>query len=152
MCPAAPIESPMLWMVVEPMAGDHLEDNLNPVSRLYLRRLDPDLRADLESTGSRRRAWRAGRRDAAERGDRQRRLPLGAAGSRDAVQHDPRDAALTGSFDGPLPRSKEEGTIRSGKPAIRHVHVLWRSQPCPPKGNCALQRPSNEVGDQIPMM
>jgi 2-polyprenyl-3-methyl-5-hydroxy-6-metoxy-1,4-benzoquinol methylase len=23
------------WMVVEPMAGDHLEQNLNPVSRLY---------------------------------------------------------------------------------------------------------------------
>ena len=23
------------WMIVEPMAGDRLEDNLNPVSRLY---------------------------------------------------------------------------------------------------------------------
>lgn len=23
------------WMIVEPMAGDHLEDNLNPVGRLY---------------------------------------------------------------------------------------------------------------------
>ena len=25
------------WMIVEPMAGDRLEDNLNPVSRLLLR-------------------------------------------------------------------------------------------------------------------
>ncbi len=23
------------WMVVEPMAGDHVEDNLNPVGRAY---------------------------------------------------------------------------------------------------------------------
>ena len=23
------------WMIVEPMAGDHPEDNMNPVSRLY---------------------------------------------------------------------------------------------------------------------
>jgi hypothetical protein len=23
------------WMIVEPMAGDRLEDNLNPVSRIY---------------------------------------------------------------------------------------------------------------------
>ena len=52
------------WMIVEPMAGDRLEDNLNPVGRLYYCGLDDDLRADLAGAGGRRGARRAGRRGA----------------------------------------------------------------------------------------
>jgi len=32
------------WMVVEPFGNDRLEDNLNPIGRLFLRRIDNDLR------------------------------------------------------------------------------------------------------------
>jgi SAM-dependent methyltransferase len=46
-----------MWMIVEPFANDRLEDNLNPVGRVYLFRLDDDLYALLAVTGSRTRAW-----------------------------------------------------------------------------------------------
>ena len=36
-------------MIVEPMAGDRLEDNLNPVDRPLLRRLHDSVRAHLVS-------------------------------------------------------------------------------------------------------
>ena len=51
------------WMIVEPMAGDKLEDNLNPVGRIYYA-LDDGVRADLPLAGSRGRARRASWRGA----------------------------------------------------------------------------------------
>ena len=33
-CPQA-LKPDGTWMIVEPMAGDRLEDNLNPVGRIY---------------------------------------------------------------------------------------------------------------------
>ena len=38
------------WMVVEPFAGDRVEDNLNPVGRVFYARLDADLHARLAAT------------------------------------------------------------------------------------------------------
>ncbi len=57
------------WMIVEPMAGDRVEDNLNPVGRAVLRVLDVPLHAGVAVAGGRARARRAGRRGA----DRRRR-------------------------------------------------------------------------------
>ena len=57
------------WMVVEPMAGDRLEDNLNPVGRLYYAASTmicvPTSLAQEVGSGAR----RPGRREAAARGD-----------------------------------------------------------------------------------
>ena len=83
------------WMIVEPMAGDRLEDNLNPVGRLYLRRFDHGLRADLAVAGGGRGTRRPGRGGETARGDLRRRLPQRAARDGDAVQHDPGGTALT---------------------------------------------------------
>ena len=82
------------WMIVEPMAGDRLEDNLEPGRAALLRRLDDGLRADLAVAGGRRRARRAGGRGEAARGHHRRRLQQRSPRDRDAVQHDPRSARL----------------------------------------------------------
>jgi hypothetical protein len=42
------------WMIVEPMAGDRLEDNLNPVGRIYYAGSYHGMRADLAIPGGRR--------------------------------------------------------------------------------------------------
>ena len=44
------------WLIVEPFAGDKVEDNLNPVGRVYLRRLDARVHARLALAGGRTRA------------------------------------------------------------------------------------------------
>jgi SAM-dependent methyltransferase len=62
------------WMIVEPMAGDRIEDNLNPVGRVAV----PGRRAG---------AGRPGRRGAHPRRGRGRRLHPLPAGRRDPVQH-----------------------------------------------------------------
>ena len=54
------------WMLVEPFAGDRLEENLNPIGRALLRRLDARVRSKL-ARGPRPRARRAGGRGAAAR-------------------------------------------------------------------------------------
>ena len=56
------------WMIVEPFAGDTLEDNLNPVGPRLLLGVDDDLHAGLAVAGGRPRARRAGRRSAPARG------------------------------------------------------------------------------------
>ncbi len=68
------------WMIVEPAAGDRLEDNLNPVSRMYLRRLDDGLHPDLARSAGRRGARGAGRLRQALVGDHARRIRQGAQG------------------------------------------------------------------------
>jgi SAM-dependent methyltransferase len=50
------------WMIVEPFAGDRLEENLNPVGPRVLQRLDLDLHAGFAGAGSRHRARRSSRR------------------------------------------------------------------------------------------
>ena len=55
------------WMVVEPFANDALEDNLNPVGRVLLRRVDVHLHAASLSQDGGARAGRAGRAGAAGR-------------------------------------------------------------------------------------
>ena len=62
------------WMIVEPISGDSLEQNLNPVGRLYLRRIDDDLHSYLALAGGRRCARRSGRRGKAARGHHCRRV------------------------------------------------------------------------------
>ena len=82
------------WMIVEPMAGDRLEDNLNPVGRLYYAgstmvcvptSLSQEVGAALGA--------QAGEAQTA-RGDHRRRLPQRAARDGNAVQHDPGGAAV----------------------------------------------------------
>ena len=48
------------WMIVEPFAGDKVEDNLNPVGRVYYCGLHDDLHAGLALAGSRPGPRRAG--------------------------------------------------------------------------------------------
>ena len=50
------------WMVVEPFAGDALEDNLNPVGRVFYAGVDDALHAGVAVPGGRARARRPGRR------------------------------------------------------------------------------------------
>ena len=84
-------------MIVEPAAGDRLQDNLNPVSRLYYAgstmicvptSLDQPVGAALGAQ-----AGFAKLSDAITKGGFGKR----AQGDRDAVQHDPGSAALSAS-------------------------------------------------------
>jgi len=74
------------WMIVEPNAGDRIEDNLNPVGRAYYAFYDAALHAGVAVAGGRARARRPGRRGADPR--RRPRRRTGAVPSRrgDAVQ------------------------------------------------------------------
>ena len=62
------------WMVVEPAAGDRLEDNLNPVSRMLLRGLDDGLHPDFARSAGRRGVRGAGGLRQALVGDHARRI------------------------------------------------------------------------------
>ncbi len=62
------------WMIVEPIAGDRVEDNLNPVGRVYYGVLDAALHAGVAVAGGRPRARRPGRRGAPARGRHDARL------------------------------------------------------------------------------
>ena len=82
------------WMIVEPMAGDRLEDNLNPVGRLYYAgstmvcvptSLSQEVGAALGAQAGEAKL---------RAGDHRRRLPQRTARDRDTVQHDPGGAAL----------------------------------------------------------
>ena len=75
------------WMIVEPRAGDRVEDNLNPVGRAYYGVLDAAVHAGLAVAGGRARARRAGRRGAHPRRRHGRRLHALPPRGRDAVQH-----------------------------------------------------------------
>ena len=80
-------------MIVEPAAGDRLEDNLNPVGRLYYAAstmvcvptsLDQPVGAALGAQAGFEAVF----------GHQERRFRTGAQGDRDAVQHDPRGKTL----------------------------------------------------------
>ena len=82
------------WMIVEPAAGDRLEDNLNPASRIFYAAstmiriptsLDQPVGAALGAQAGYAKFVR----------DHQRRLRQGAQSDRDAVQHGARRASLT---------------------------------------------------------
>ena len=91
-----PLKPDGTWMIVEPMAKDRLEENLNPVGRLLLWRLDHDLRADLAGAGGRCTAL------GAQAGEAELREVITAGGfdkraarDGDPVQHGPGGAPLT---------------------------------------------------------
>jgi len=77
------------WMVVEPMAGDGVEQKSKPGQPAVLRRLNDDLCADVAVAGSRRCARRTGGRGGAAENDRSGWLYLDPTSDGDAVQHDP---------------------------------------------------------------
>ena len=70
------------WLIVEPYAGDAVEDNLNPVGRLYYNGSTVPLRAQRAVPAGRVRAGRAGRRGGGPRDRRRRRASPGSGGSR----------------------------------------------------------------------
>ena len=81
------------WMIVEPMAGDKLEDNLNPVGRIYYAGSTMGC-VPTSLAGGRGSTWRASRRGAPARGHHRRRVPQCPPRRGDAVQHDPRSAPV----------------------------------------------------------
>ena len=86
-------------MLVEPAAGDTLEENLNPVGRVYYAGsthicLPTSLNQEV-ALGAR----RTGRCQAHRRGRARRRLLPVPQGDGDAVQHDPGSAAVTRTAD-----------------------------------------------------
>ena len=89
-------------MIVEPMAADRLEDNLNPVSRSYYAFSTQALRSGRAETGRPCSARRAGRREAHRGDDRERRLLARPACSGDPVQH--------GSGSAPIARRVRRAT------------------------------------------
>ena len=91
-------------MLVEPMAGDSLADNLNPVGRVYYAGSTAHLRADRRST--RRSALALGAQAGEKRiGDvvRAGRLLACPQGGGDAVQHGARSAGLRCNVIGAAP-------------------------------------------------
>ncbi len=101
------------WMIVEPAAGDHIEDNLNPVGRAYygfstLLCTPASLSQDV-GLGPR----RPGRRGADRRGRDQRRLHALPPRHRDPVQPRPRGEALALARGRHRHTSKTDRTRRS---------------------------------------
>ena len=91
-------------MIVEPYAGDRVEENLNPVGRAYYAGVDVDLHAVLARTGGRARARRAGGRGTHARGRHGRRLHALPARDAVAVQPGLRGAALAEMGSGTILR------------------------------------------------
>ena len=75
------------WMVVEPMAGDRLEDNLNPIGRIYYAASTSCVRPDITGAGSRDSTWRTSGGRQTSRSDYGRRLRNSQTCSRNALQH-----------------------------------------------------------------
>ena len=80
-------------MIVEPMAGARLKDNLNPVGRLYygastMAWVPTSLAQEVGA------ALGASRRGKIARGYHCRRVPKCQTGRRNAFQHDPRSPAI----------------------------------------------------------
>ena len=93
------LKSDGTWMIVEPMAGDTLQQNLNPVGRLYYAgstmicvptSLSQEVGAALGA--------QAGENEAA-RGHHSGGFTSGASGCGDAFQHDPRGATVGNPCD-----------------------------------------------------
>src|SRR5437870_1953021 len=81
------------WLIVEPIAGDRVEQNLNPVGRAYYAFHLP-LHAELAVSGRRPRAWRPGRGSPDQRrGDGKRVHPFPPS-RRDAVQRRLRSSSI----------------------------------------------------------
>ncbi len=111
------------WMIVEPFAGDSVRGQPQPGRARVLRRLDGDLHARLARPGGRPRARRTGRGGAAHRGDQRGRVLDRAPGDRDAIQPDPRSAAVAmsgparASWRGPRRRATAARVARPAPPA-----------------------------------
>ena len=82
------------WLIVEPFADDAVEDNLNPVGRIFYSASTMICTPALAEPGGRARARRPGRRAAAARGAERGRLQPLPARDRDAVQSRVRGAAV----------------------------------------------------------
>ena len=85
------------WLLVEPFANDRIEDNLNPIGRVFYA-ASTDLHARLAVAGGRARARRAGGRSAAARG--------GHAGGLHALPSRHRDAVQPGVRSAPVARPR----------------------------------------------
>ena len=84
------------WMIVEPSAGDRVEDNLNPVGRAYYGFSTLAVHAGVAVAGGRAGARRAGGRGADPRRRHRRRLHPLPPRRRDAVQPGVRGPAVAG--------------------------------------------------------
>ena len=81
-------------LLVEPFAGDSLEENCNPVGRMFYVGVDVRVHAELAVTGSRPRPRRTSRRSPLTRCLQCSRLHAVPARHRDAVQPHPRSAQV----------------------------------------------------------
>ena len=102
-------------MIVEPHAGDRVEDNLNPVGRAYYGVLDAAVHAGLAVAGGRAGARRPGRRGAHPRRRRGGRLHALPPRRRDAVQPRVRGAPVTGA--------RSQGRDATGDAETRRAHA-----------------------------
>ena len=116
------------WMIVEPFANDRLEDNLNPVGRLYYSAstliCTPASLSQEVGAGAR----RPGRRGAAAgRGDRGG-LHADPTGGSDPGQHDPRRPGLTRSLAVSAPRQNicRGASTSSTTASLRSAEVVER--------------------------
>ena len=140
-------------MIVEPRAGDRVEDNLNPVGPRVLRLLDAALHAGLAVAGGRAGARRAGRRGAHPR-RRARRPASRASGAwprrRSTSSSRPGGSAMAAGRDDrhgpdraravarPLPRPRGLRRARRGARRLRGLRRRGR----PPSCSCRRGRSS----------
>jgi ubiquinone/menaquinone biosynthesis C-methylase UbiE len=82
------------WMIVEPAAGDRLEDKSQSREPNVLRGVHHDLHSNFARSAGRSGVWRSGGLRKAVIRDHGRRIQQSAQGDRYAVQHDPGGAAL----------------------------------------------------------
>ena len=86
------------WLLVEPMAGETLEANVNPVGRIFYAGSTLHLHARRTGTSRRLRARQPGPRGPARRDHRRRRVHPVPTSDRDPVQPGVRSAALSDQF------------------------------------------------------
>ena len=113
-------------LLVEPAAGERLEDNLNPVSRLYYGLSTVICTPSSRSPGGRARARRPGRPEAARGGAARGRLLARAGRHADAVQPDHRGQGIAAA---PSAASSCSPRSRSSPPSITRVRAHWYRAP-----------------------
>ena len=134
------------WMVVEPQAGDRVEDNLNPVGRVFYGFSTPRLHPLVALPARRAGAGHAGRARPDPRGDRDGRVHPLPPGRADPVQHGPRGPTLSTAT-----------STGWGQVAGDH-RAPWPSLPTPPltmtgpspARSCAPGRPTASVPSHTP--
>ena len=116
------------WMIVEPVAGDRVEDNLNPVGRAYYGVLDAALHARVAVAGGRARARRPGGRGAHPRRRHGRRVHPLPPRRRDAVQPRLRGAAVSRRSPGAAadPCAPDERGLRRARRRPRALGAFGR--------------------------